>query len=132
MSRILEFQHSDEQTVIARVLLELHQAIDANFPNANQSNRQFAKTILTSQTEATRGDGKPNTGRNPPAAEPAAVSMTPKSGMVKSLSLLGTDDIRTIMGDNQSGRKITKILWVLLFVGALYFLYLFVSANKLL
>ena len=66
MTRILEFQPTDEQTVVARVLVELHQAIDINFPGANPSARQFTKTVLTNHAgESTRIDnnvGSANSG----------------------------------------------------------------------
>ena len=60
MSRILEFQPADEQTVVARVLLELHQAIDSHFPDAKGTSRQFTKTILSSGAESTAVDNRPN------------------------------------------------------------------------
>lgn len=58
MSRILEFQPTDEQTIVARVLLDLHQAIDSSFPNASESSRQFTKTVL-SEIESTQADQRP-------------------------------------------------------------------------
>ena len=60
MSRILEFQPADEQTVVARVLLELHQAIDTHFPDVKGSSRQFTKTVLSSRGEATAVDQRPD------------------------------------------------------------------------
>jgi hypothetical protein len=53
MSRILEFQPSEEQVIVSRVLLELHRAIDSNFPEAKGSSRQFTKTVLSSDSENT-------------------------------------------------------------------------------
>lgn len=135
MSRIIEFQPADEQTVVARVLLELHQAIDANFPDANQTNRQFAKTVLTSQNESTRVDGVPNSifnrGNKPSKDQAAAkppqslISMTPKSGVRKAHTMFGTDDIKTIMGQSTASRRVTQILWILLVCGGLTFVYLY-------
>jgi hypothetical protein len=135
MGRIIEFQPADEQTVVARVLLELHQAIDANFPDANQTNRQFAKTVLTSQNESTRIDGIPNpifSRQNSSSKDQGAakapqslLSMTPKSGVRKSHTMFGTDDIKTIMGQSTASRRVTQILWGSLVAGALVFLYLY-------
>ena len=136
MGRIIEFQPADEQTVVARVLLELHQAIDANFPDANQTNRQFAKTVLTSQIESTRIDGIPNPifsrGNNSSKDQGAAkapqslLSMTPKSGVRKSHTMFGTDDIKTMMGQSAASRRVTQILWALLVCGGLIFVSLYV------
>lgn len=135
MGRIIEFQPSDEQTVVARVLLELHQAIDANFPDANQTNRQFARTVLTNQNESTRIDGIPNAGsgrsnkqtKEPVAAQPpqSLISMTPKSGVRKAHTMFGTDDIKTIMGQSKASLGVTQFLWGSLVAGALVFLYLY-------
>ncbi|MCX6124837.1 MAG: hypothetical protein NTV34_08830 [Proteobacteria bacterium] len=59
MSRILEFHPSDEQTIVARVLLELHQEIDLHFPDTKGSSRQFTKTVLSSNSESTAIDQQP-------------------------------------------------------------------------
>jgi hypothetical protein len=60
MSRILEYQHADEQTVVARILLEVHQAIDEHFPNVEAGSRQFTKTLLTNNvSENTAIDQQP-------------------------------------------------------------------------
>jgi hypothetical protein len=59
LSRILELQTTDEQTIVARVLLELHQAIDVNFPNAGGTSRQFSKTVLSTHADSTAIDNQP-------------------------------------------------------------------------
>jgi hypothetical protein len=145
MSRILEFIPSDEQTVVARVLLELHQAIDINFPNANPSGRQFAKTILTSQSEATRTDNNPNSGHNRPNPLPGRsdvsgrasrdageAASTPAFGAKKSKShfQFKTDEIKTLMGENQLSRRIATILWVLLGLGLATLTWLVLSGSE--
>lgn len=50
MSRILEYQRSDQATVVSRILLELHRTIDKEFPTINAGSKQFTKTVLTSAT----------------------------------------------------------------------------------
>jgi hypothetical protein len=141
MSRILEFQPSDEQSIVARVLLELHQAIDANFPEANQASRQFTKTVLTSQNETTRTntiEDRTQSRSTPPTADKTPkslplppLSMTPKSTLRTPDAPLQTDDIRALMGESFSSRVLTKVLWGLLLCGVFTFAYLYFSANNI-
>jgi hypothetical protein len=130
MSRILEFQPTDEQTVVARVLVELHQAIDVNFPGANPSARQFSKTLLTHQSESTRVDNNPSakpepqTNRNPKQGnqsrpENSHVSMTPKTGhkSTKAIPTLHTAEMRALIGESPFSRVLKTILITLLLIG---------------
>ena len=140
MSRILEFQPTDEQTVIARVLVELHQAIDSNFPGVNPSTRQFSKTVLTKQNESTKIDGSPNTvsatvdaarqnqseGANG-GDHSAIVSMSPKTdhkAPKKKPETLHTADMKTLMGEGYSSRLTKKLLLLMLISGLIVFVWL--------
>jgi hypothetical protein len=53
MSRILEISASPEEAVVSRVLLLVHQVIDDRFPNLQNSNRQFTKTVFSDEGENT-------------------------------------------------------------------------------
>ena len=134
MSRILEFQPTDEQTVIARVLLDLHQAIDANFPGANPSARQFSKTVLTHQSESTRIDNTPPSkseseveSQESPGQklaertkrEKAELSMTPRAGYksAQAIPTLHTEEMRELLGESPFSRGVKTILIFILLVG---------------
>lgn len=131
MSRILEFQPTDEQTIVARVLVELHQAIDVSFPNVKPSERQFSRTVLTHQGETTRADNMPHLSdeRQGPGkghedslrgiASQDQISMTPRSGMQARghEPLLHTAQIRTLLGENYYSRLIKRALISLLTLG---------------
>ena len=131
MSRILEFQPTDEQTIVARVLVELHQAIDVSFPNVKPSERQFSRTVLTHQGETTRADNKPISSEDraaktkgqensPRSAAPnGQVSLTPRSAIQRknNESLLHTAQLRTLLGENYYSRIVKKALLATLVVG---------------
>lgn len=53
MNRILEFTPSQEEAVVARVLVLVHQAVDEHFPAIAQANRQFTKTVFSGEGEST-------------------------------------------------------------------------------
>ena len=53
MNRILDFTASQEETVVARLLVLVHQAVDEHFPSAEQPNRQFTKTVFSGEGEKT-------------------------------------------------------------------------------
>ena len=55
MNRILEFSPSQEEAVVARILVLVHQAVDQHFPSAEQANRQFTKTVFSGEGEQTAG-----------------------------------------------------------------------------
>lgn len=147
MSRILEFQPTDEQTIIARVLVELHQAIDASFPNARPSAKQFSRTVLTNQGESTRIDNiaQPNDERLNVSAPTANdfqtatsnlsnISMTPNSA-IKNRAIekpLHTAQIKTLMGESYGSRILRQILITALIIGFAIFVWiLFFGPNPL-
>jgi len=128
MAGILKFQPEDEQTVVARLLVELHSAIDTHFPNANPSGRQFSKTVLTSQAESTKIDNempqdrtRSDWNQNPQHSQkqPSHISLMHKSGMpaASNKNFSGTDDIRTIIGESAHVRQIKFILTMTLVIG---------------
>ena len=55
MNRILEFSPSQEEAVVARILVLVHQAVDTHFPAAEQATRQFTKTVFSGEGESTAG-----------------------------------------------------------------------------
>lgn len=139
MSRILEFQSTDEQTVVARILVELHQAIDANFPNANPSAKQFTKTVITNQGESTRIDNMPPASpeKNPTAPKQAEVvkaakeasgihSMTPRTNhrVNPVQASIKTEEIKALMGESKVSHYIRIALLTLLVLGVITFIVL--------
>lgn len=142
MSRILEFQHADEQTVVARVLLELHQAIDIHFPQAKGSSRQFSKTLLAAQTDVgTATDNQPAIAAK--AAASAAVVVAARSSAAvaakpgKTNTGFGLEFSKpgslvhgltaTMMQESRWSRWFTRILLISLFIGTvlLAWIYMF-------
>ena len=53
MSKILEITASQEEAVVSRVLLLVHQVIDEKFPTLQNSSRQFTKTVFSDEGENT-------------------------------------------------------------------------------
>lgn len=47
MTRILDLIPTSEETLVSRVLLLVHRAVDENFPRAEKPNRQFSKTVFS-------------------------------------------------------------------------------------
>lgn len=58
-NRILEFTPSQEEAIVARILVLLHQAVDENFPAAEKANRQFTKTVFSDDDVETTAIGSP-------------------------------------------------------------------------
>lgn len=54
MNRILDFNPDPEADVVDRVLVQLHKAIDENFPNTPSSSRKFTKTVFSEFSEETK------------------------------------------------------------------------------
>lgn len=52
MSRILDFTYSPEEAVVSRVLILVHRAVDDYLPFAQEANRQFTKTVFSSENDA--------------------------------------------------------------------------------
>ena len=146
MSRILEFQPTDEQTVVARVLVELHQAIDTHFPGVNPSTRQFSKTVLTNQGESTRIDNAPSSSPSDKqtlakAEDPQAfadhvdtsrLSLTPKTGINEKRiqKPLQTADLQQLMGETSKSRNLKRGLLALFFTGFGVFLWLLFMGTE--
>jgi hypothetical protein len=145
MSRILEFQPTDEQTIVARVLVELHQAIDVSFPNVKPSAKQFSRTVLTNQGESTRVDNKPQVSDEriiTPLNEDASpghsdsgqyISMTPRTNAKNRLKdqFLHTAQLKTIIGESYASRLTRKLLIVLLLLGLGAFAWLVLIGPQL-
>ena len=152
MSRILEFQPSDEQTIVARVLLELHQEIDIHFPDTKGSSRQFTKTVLSSNSESTAIDQQPGqisptaaqvtSARTPPPVaerprktEPTDRGETPaKSGLQFSAADSSVSNFEnTRLNPPGWSKWLTRLLIVSLFTGTalIAWIYLFGFPNFL-
>jgi hypothetical protein len=137
MSRILEFQPTDEQTIVARVLVELHQAIDVSFPDAKPSARQFSRTVLTNQGESTRVDNAPpppddaapdqdlDAAENSPSPN-SQVSMTPKTGVnARGFDApLPTGHLQKLIVESRGSFLLRRLLVVLLCIGVIAFIWL--------
>jgi len=55
MNRILEFSPSQEEAVVSRILVLVHQAVDEYLPSAEKAGRQFTKTVFSGEGERTGG-----------------------------------------------------------------------------
>lgn len=53
MHRSLDFTPVDDEVIVARILVQLHHAIDETFPNAQPASSRFAKTAFTGYDEPT-------------------------------------------------------------------------------
>ena len=53
MSKLTEFRPSDEASLVSRLLILVHKAIDESFPEAEPASRRFAKTVFSSGDEPT-------------------------------------------------------------------------------
>lgn len=72
-NRILEFTPSQEEAIVARVLVLVHQAVDEHFPSAEKATRQFTKTVFSEDGESTKtGPIDPNADTDP-RGKPVAV-----------------------------------------------------------
>lgn len=75
MTRLLDFHQSEESVLVSRVLLQVHKAIDHNFPNTRQPSRKFAKTLFSETDEPTHNKALPNTDIRP--SQPHAIPPPP-------------------------------------------------------
>lgn len=90
MNRIYELIPSPEESVIPRILLLVHQAVDENFPAAEQAGRQFSKTVFSDElVEQTAGD------RHSPSEEGATIPSPPNGGYVKTSTVAGSVELST-------------------------------------
>lgn len=90
MNRIYELIPSPEESVIPRILLLVHQAVDENFPAAEQAGRQFSKTVFSDElVEQTAGD------RSSPSEEGVANPSPPNSGYAKASTIAGSVELST-------------------------------------
>jgi hypothetical protein len=79
LNRIYELIPSPEESVVPRILLLVHQAVDENFPTAEQAGRQFSKTVFSDElVEQTAGD------RSNPSEEGFSNPSPPASGYAKA------------------------------------------------
>ncbi len=59
MHRSLDFTPVDDEVIVSRILMGLHQTIDDAFPNAQPASHRFAKTSFTGYDEPTLTQGAP-------------------------------------------------------------------------
>ena len=60
MHRSLDFTPVDDEVIVSRILMQLHQAIDESFPNAQPPSSRFARTAFTGYDEPTLTQVAPN------------------------------------------------------------------------
>ena len=51
--RVFDFTPAEAEVVVSRLLVSLHQAIDASFPDARPASQRFAKTAFVGHDEPT-------------------------------------------------------------------------------
>ncbi len=59
MHRSLDFTPVEDEVIVSRILMHLHQAIDEAFPHAEPASSRFAKTAFTGYDEPTLTQGIP-------------------------------------------------------------------------
>lgn len=59
MHRSLDFTPVDDEVIVSRILMQLHQSIDESFPNAQPASSRFARTAFTGYDEPTLTQGAP-------------------------------------------------------------------------
>jgi|APSaa5957512535_1039671.scaffolds.fasta_scaffold167985_1 hypothetical protein len=47
MNRLIDFTLSDEESVVSRILVQVHKSVDRHFPSAEAATRQFTKTVFS-------------------------------------------------------------------------------------
>lgn len=57
--RSLDFTPVEDEVIVSRILMSLHQAIDDAFPHAQPASQRFAKTAFTGYDEPTLTQGIP-------------------------------------------------------------------------
>ncbi len=57
--RNLDFTPVEDEVIVSRILMHLHQAIDEAFPNAQPASSRFAKTAFSGYDEPTLTQGAP-------------------------------------------------------------------------
>lgn len=60
MKKILEYTPTDEDILVSRLLVKIHQNIDLEFPDASPASRRFAKTLFSVETGASEEETKAN------------------------------------------------------------------------
>jgi len=59
MNRIIDFTLSDEESVVSRILIQVHKAVDQHFPDAEAASRQFTKTVFSEEESESTAMLKP-------------------------------------------------------------------------
>ncbi len=93
MNRILDFSPSQEEAVVSRILVLVHQSIDDAFPSMVNANRKFTKTVFSEEggektaamrpadqfgsVEDTSPDGRNSDGATLPPPPPSRVPPPP-------------------------------------------------------
>ena len=54
MKRVLEFSPTDEDVIVSRSLVMVHQSIDTEFPHAKPASQRFAKTAFGDEPTQTK------------------------------------------------------------------------------
>ncbi|GEM_PF-6110567 len=53
MHRVFDFAPADQEVVVSRILVQVHQAVDEAFPHARPASQRFAKTAFVGYDEPT-------------------------------------------------------------------------------
>ncbi len=105
MHRSLDFTPVEDEVIVARMLTQLHHAIDEAFPNAQPASARFARTAFTGYDEPTLTQVAPN----------EALREAAEAGRLELLrDELADPDLRH--GFSQSSRRQTMIGLILLLI----------------
>ncbi|NDE14089.1 hypothetical protein EBZ80_04080 [bacterium] len=116
MTRIVDYAPSDEQTLVSRILLSVHQAADEVFSGSRVKERNQAKTVLSAQGAAGPANGPKIP--SPPvinrvdvsdrSRQPAANSRPHDSAFSK---IVDDSEFDQILAEKQKSRK-----WIFLII----------------
>ena len=88
MHRSLDFTPVDDEVIVARILVQLHHAIDETFPNAQPASSRFAKTAFTGYDEPTLTQVAPSEALRE-AAEAARLEVSGEDPLVNDPEMQG-------------------------------------------
>lgn len=113
MHRSLDFTPVNDEVIVARILAQLHHAIDETFPNAQPASARFAKTAFTGYDEPTLTQIAPTEALRD-AAEAARLEVSGEDSLVNDAEMQ-----RGRFG-SQSSRRQTMIGLAIILIVALF------------
>jgi len=114
MAKISEIPFTPENQVVSKVLVHLHKAIDQHFPDTENLQKRFSKTVFSGEGESTAIDRRPT-------EEPARAETQKSNSQLYETKLPSQFDqpIQTTKLHVMRSR-LNKSLWIMLIIGVLF------------